>query len=154
MSLLSDYQARYSTELRTNWSNPQNSTATTPDTTRETLAAADAGADFSAICGVTYDSTNATHVTAGVTLVAARLLVYTGQASMEFYDSVLKRLETYKLVLGRNRITPTTNSTLTPTEETLGAAPWSDTLIFKDFIGNAPGPVSTVTDNPSNAQRD
>lgn len=140
MTLLADYQNRHSTQLRTNWSNPQTSGATTPNTGQETYAAADAQADFEAICGVTYDSANATHVSAGVPLVVAKLQVYTGQASEEYYDNALKRCrEIYRLVLGRNRITPTTNSTLNPTAEDAGSKPAFDRSIFQRYVGNAPG---------------
>jgi len=147
MTLLADYQARYSTQVRVNASNPQSSAATTVDSTRETNAAADAQADFEAICGVTYSSSNTIHVSAGVPLVFHKLLVYTAQADQAQYDAQLKRLETYyRLVLGRNRITPTTDSTLTPSTETAGSKPWADLSQMQKFIGNAPG-GSTVTDS-------
>ena len=152
MTLLADYQGRYSTQVRLGASNPQNSSAGSVDSTREAYAAADAQADFETICGETYDSTKPIHVTAGVPLVLAKLLVYTAQASGDWYDEQLERLEKwYKLVLARNRIIPFTNSTLVPTVENAGVAPWSDSQVFANFVGNAPGPVQTVTDNPSSA---
>lgn len=147
MSLLTDYQARYSTQLRINASNPQLSSATTVDSTRETNAAADAQADFETICGVTYSSSNTVHVSAAVPLVYYKLMVLTGQASGEWYDKQLERLEKwYRLVLGRNRITPTTNSKLTPTEETANGLPFADSSVFDRFVGNAPS--GTDPSNP------
>lgn len=149
MSLLTDYQARYSTEIRTNASNPQNSSASTVDSTRESLAAADAQADFEAICGVTYSSSNTTHVAAGVPLVYYRLLLYTAQTSEEMYEKQLQRLEKwYKLVLGRDRITPTTNSLLDPTEEPSQSKPMSDLSVFTNLTGHGPGSDS-ATDDPA-----
>src|SRR3990167_4121506 len=140
MTLLSDYQARYSTQLLTNWSNPQDSTPTTPDTTQEGYAADAAQADFEAVCGVTYSSSNATHVSAAVPLVAAKLQVFTGHASEEYYDNAIKRCkEIYRLVLGRDRIMPTTNSTLSPTAEEAGSKPSFDSSIFNRYVGGAPG---------------
>lgn len=146
MTLLADYQNRFSTQLRTNASNPQTSGATTPNTTQETYAAADAQADFEALCGVTYSSSNTVHVTAAVPLVFYKLLVYTGQVNQEQYDKQLDRLQNwYRLVLGRNRIMPTTNSTLTPSTEEANSLPWGDPVQFDKFIGNAPG-GNTTTD--------
>lgn len=139
MSLLLDYQSRYSLQLRTGLSNPQSSSPTTPDTTRETLAAADAEADFAAICGVVYSSSVPTHVAAGVPLVVAKLQVYTGQADETYYTAALDRCQKYyRLVLGRNRIQPTTDSLLTPTQDTLGGLPDSDRSRFSRYIGNPP----------------
>lgn len=154
MTLLADYQGRYSTQLRVNASNPQNSGQTSVDSTREAYAAADAQADFEAVCGESYSSSNTTHVSAAVPLVLLKLLLYTGQTDLASYDKQLERLETwFRLVLGRNRITPTTSSTLVPTVETAGASPWSDSTVFERFIGNSPG-SSVVTDNPQSPQVD
>lgn len=150
MTLLADYQARYSTQIRTNLSNPQNSSPTTPNATNETNAAADAQADFEAVCGVAYSSSVTTHVAAAVPLVVAKLQVYTGQADDTYYDAALKRCQDiYRLVLGRNRISPSTDSTLTPTTERAGDKPAFDKSQFKRFIGNAPG-RNTNTDSGQN----
>lgn len=140
MTLLADYQARYSIQIRTNLSNPQNTPATTPNVTNETNAAADAQADFEAICGVVYNSSVALHVAAAVPLVAAKLQVYTGHAEEGYYTSALDRCQKYyRLVLGRNRIQPTTDSMLTPTTDRAGDRPQFDRSQFRNFIGNAPG---------------
>lgn len=147
MSLLTSYQGRYSLELRTNSSNPQNSGQTSPDSTREGYAAADAQADFETICGVAYDDSVAIHVTAAVPLVYYKLLVYTGQASGEWYDQQLGRLNKwYRLVLGRNRMVPNSDSTLQPTTPTPGAVPYADISQFQRYVGNAPG-SPTVTNS-------
>src|SRR5574341_798757 len=145
MSLLTSYEARYSTQLRRNWSNPQNSAATTPNTTNETNAATDAEADFEAVCGVDYSDSNATHVAAAVPLVASKLMVYMGHADETYYEKALERcMKYYRLVLGRNRIPPTTNSPLSPTEESSGSKPASDISVFDSYIGNAPGGSESI----------
>lgn len=150
MTILSDYQARYSTEVRTSLSNPQTSSATTPNGTNETNAAADAQADFEAICGVVYASSNATHVAAGVPLVVAKLQTYTLQADEAYYEKALARCEKYYArVLGRNRVDPTTDSNLTPSTDRSGDKPWGDRSQFGRFIGNSPGTNST-TDSSGN----
>lgn len=149
MTLLADFQNRYSSQSRINASNPQNSAATTVDSTREAYAAADAQADFETICGETYDSSNTIHVSAGVPLVMAKLLVYTAQADGAWYDQQLERLNKwYRLALGRDRITPTTNAMVTPSTEP-SAAPWADIQVFENYISPAPGPIATVTDDPT-----
>ena len=147
MSLLTDFQARYSNALRRNWSNPQNSAATSINTTLEGLAAADAGADFAAVCGVAYDGTVATHVTAATSLVVYKLMMFTGQATLEQYDAQLERLRKwYAPVLGRNRLVLDSTSELIPTEPDAGNVPMSDISQFGPFIGNAPG-EATDTNN-------
>ncbi len=155
MTLLADYQARYSDQLRVNWSNPQDSAPTTADTTQETYAAADAQADFEAICGVAYSSSNATHVSAGVPLVAAKLMVLTGQADETYYDKALDRCRNiYRLVLGRNRVEPTTDSTLSPTLDQANQLPWSDRQNFEKYIGNGPDGENPSIGTPGGAGTD
>lgn len=156
MPLLADFQARFSTQQRTEWSNPQASGATTPDTAQETRAAADAQADFEAVCGVAYLSSNATHVAAGVPLVMERLKLYAGQSTQELYQKLVDRLTNiYRLVLGRNRIEPTTDSLLTPTTDRVNDKPWSDRTIFNRLIGNSPdGPTTTDPASGETIQRD
>lgn len=147
MSLLSNYQNRTSTQIRTNISNPQSSGATTPDTAQETRAATDAEAVWEAIVGINYDDNVALHVATAVQLVVQTLLLYTQQIDQEAYDKHLERLEErFKLVLGRNRILPTTNSELNPTEETSGSKPFSDLSNFDRYLGAAPGGTSSTED--------
>jgi hypothetical protein len=74
-TFLSAYQARFSTQLRTNWSRPQNSSATTPDTTLEGLSDTDVVGEFKKR-GITPDSTNDTHVTTAMSGVIAADVLY------------------------------------------------------------------------------
>lgn len=153
MTLLTDYQARYSDELRMNASNPQNSGATTINTAREGYAANDAEGDFIAICGVDYDGTNKIHVTAATPLVYYKLLVFTGQADGSWYDKQLERLSKwYRLVLGRNRMVPKSSSNLSPTEPESGLVPMDDISQFQPYVGNAPGDATPMNTGGGDSQ--
>lgn len=134
MSLLTDYQARLATQLRTNVSNPQNTVATTPNTTLEALAASDVEGRWQAICGVVYDSTDPIAVDACVQAVYVKLQVFTGQVDPAAYEAVTAYFETAKLVLGRDRLTPMTNSTLTQTPEPTGAVVAADWTKFRKYV--------------------
>ena len=143
MPLLADYQSRYSTQIRTNVSNPQNTSPTTPDTTLEGLAATDVAARFQAECGVAYSSSTAIHVDVCCPAVFAKLQIWTGQADQSFYDKAIEAMRAVKLVLGRDRITPTTDSLLDPTKDTSGDLPFADRTQFNQLIPNAPGGTTT-----------
>ena len=144
-TFLTAYQARFSTQLRTNWSNPQNSTATTPNTTLETLADTDVVGEFKKR-GITADSTVDTHVTTAMSGMIARLMFYTqcpgwGEAWGSFKDDLQLLAET----TSRNRIMPTTDSLLSPTLDTAGALPAFDRDNFQNYQSNPPnGPGPTL----------
>jgi hypothetical protein len=137
-TFLSAYQARFSTQLRTNWSRPQNSSATTPDTTLEGLADTDVVGEFKKR-GITPDSTDDTHVTTAMSGVIARLMFYTqcpgwGEAWGSFKDD----LELLAQTTSRDRIMPTTDSLLSPTPDTSGALPIFDRDNFQNYQTNPP----------------
>jgi hypothetical protein len=134
VSLTANVQARYSSQILINASNPQNSTATTLDSTRLGYACTDVEAEFSKR-GMTYDDTDAKHVATAVPGVLARLLVMTGgeggkEAWNDFKDDVKFLAETDS----RDRIMPYTNSPLDPTPDPTGAKPFSDNDNFKRYI--------------------
>src|SRR5574342_715540 len=109
-TFLSAYQARFSTQLRTNWSRPQNSTATTPDTTLETLADTDVVGEFKKR-GITPDNTLDTHVTTAMSGIIGRLMFYTQSPGWgEAWGSFKDDLELLAETTSRDRITPTTDS--------------------------------------------
>lgn len=114
---MTDYQARVNTQLRTNFSNPGNTLATTPNTALETLAASDVTGRFQTICCVAYDSTQQAHVDACINLVMLKLMVWTGQIEPSQYESAAEYLDTLKLTLGHDRLTPFTDSTKTRTPD-------------------------------------
>jgi hypothetical protein len=145
-TFLSAYQARFSTQLRTNWSRPQNSSATTPDTTLEGLSDTDVVGEFKKR-GITPDSTNDTHVTTAMSGVIARLMFYTqcpgwGEAWGSFKDD----LELLAQTTSRDRIIPTTDSLLSPTPDTAGALPIFDRDNFQNYETNPPNGPSQQFD--------
>jgi hypothetical protein len=143
-TFLSAYQARFSTQLRTNWSNPQNSSATTPNTTLEDLADTDVVGEFKKR-GITPDNTLDTHVTTAMSGMIGRLMFYTqspgwGEAWGSFKDDV----ELLAQTTSRDRIMPTTDSLLVPSEDTSGGLPMFDRENFKNYLTNPPdGPPPT-----------
>ena len=144
MALSDEVQSRYSSQLLINASNPQLSTATSIDTARLTLACTDVQAAFEVMCGVAYDNTVATHVAYAVEGVFQRLLVLTGQASIDTWKDWKATLkDELALVTGRDRIEPTTDSLLSPTEDTMGDLPQSDRKNFRGLIPRNANPPTT-----------
>lgn len=137
-TFLSAYQARFSTQLRTNWSRPQNSSATTPDTTLETLADTDAVGEFKKR-GITPDSTDDRHVTTAMSGIIARLMFYTQSPGWgEAWGSFKDDLELLAQTTSRDRIMPTTDSLLAPSTDTSGALPLFDRNNFQNYQTNPP----------------
>lgn len=153
MALTDEVQARYSTQILRNASNPQNSTATSIDTTRLGYAVTDVQAEFKKR-GITYDNSIDTHVTTAVPGVFARLLVLTGQdGGREQWSAFTDDLKLLTETTSRDRIVPTTDSLLDPTKDRVGDLPWSDRKQFGNFIPGAPG-GTTTTDSPQNTTGD
>ena len=126
-------------QLRTNFSNPGNSTATSPNTALETLAASDVTGRFQTICGVVYDSTQAAHVDACINLVMLKLMVWTGQIENSQYESAAEYLDTLKMTLGHDRLTPYTDSTKTRTPDPAGATVDTDWTKSIRIVPTLPG---------------
>jgi hypothetical protein len=144
MALADEYQGRYSTQRRTEISNPQDSTATTPNTTRENYAITDVQAAFK-MRGITYDNTIDTHVTTAVGGVEARLLKVTGQpGGHESWKEWLDEVKLLSETTSRDRIVPSTDSQLSPTADTLGDIPVSDRKNFKEYVSDAPEGGTTM----------
>lgn len=146
MTLLADYQSRFPIQLRTNVSNPQNTTATTPNTTLETLAASDVVGRFQTICGVVYDSTLPNHVDSCINLVYIKLQCWTGQVSPSEYEAAAGYLDTLKDTLGRDRLLPMTDSTLTVTPDPMGATVDTDWTKSIGIVPQLPGGGSSTAD--------
>lgn len=140
---LVSYQSRISTQLRTNWSNPQNSAATTPNTTLEGLADDDACGEFKKR-GITPDETDDRQVTTAINGIRARLMFFTG--SPEWKEEWSNFQEDVKLLAestSRDRLIPVTDSLLDPTQDTPGDIPTFDPSNFHDYIPDAPKPNTT-----------
>jgi hypothetical protein len=143
VALLDKYRLRYSTQIRTNVSNPQDSIPTSPDTARETEAADDVEGEFLKQ-GITFDVDDKRHVGTGVRGIYAKLLVYTGQAggSAE-WDDFMRDLVFLSKTTSRDRILPDSDSNLTASEDVPGALPAADRRQFNGYVPGSPA-------NPSN----
>ena len=116
MSLSSQVTGRYSTQRIRQLTNPDNPSASSSDTTRLNYACADVTGDFITYAGLTYDDTDAQHVSVGVEGVIALLTVRMGTKGGEaLVEAYRKRLEQLRLTTSGDRIDPGTNTMLTPT---------------------------------------
>ena len=137
-TFLSSFQSRFSNQLRTNWSNGQLSTATTPNTTLEGLADTDTVGEFKKR-GITPDSTLDTHVTTAMAGIISRLMFYVQAPGWEvawqmFQDDLKLLAET----TSRDRMTPSNDSLLLPTTDTSGDKPPFDSTEFKGYVTKGP----------------
>ena len=143
-TFLATYQARFSTELRTNWSNPQGSAATTPNTTLEGLADTDIVGEFLKR-GITADNTLAAHVTTAMGGLIARLMFYCQCPGWETAWSAFQ--EDVKLLAettSRDRIVPSTDGLLAPSYDNPGDLPTFDPQNFQNYTPNAPNGPSPL----------
>lgn len=138
MALEDEVKARYSNQLLVQWTNPQLSSATTIDETRLSKASRDVEGWFKIIAGVAYDNDDARHVSVAVDGVEARLKNIAGLEVNSEWSNWKEDLGKLALVTGRDRIPPTTSSTLDPTDERSGDAPWGDRNVFRRMIPNSP----------------
>lgn len=145
-ALLDAYKVRYSSLLAVAASNPQDSTQTAQDATRQAAAETDVQIDFQIECGVTFDGSNSTHLAICIRGLHAKLLVYTGQADIGMYESWLEYLRnSARLVLGRDRVTPSTNSPLSATLEKQSSRPLTDQKVFGGYVPGSPKVRPTVS---------
>ena len=120
MSLSSNVQARYSTQRLRQLTNDGDQSATAIDTTVLGYACTDVEADFLVYAGLAYDDSTATHVSVAVEGVLAKLRMRmdsAGSSAKEAHDSYVERLRSLHLITGGDRVTPTTNSELYPSDE-------------------------------------
>lgn len=142
-TFLSAYQARISSQLRVNWSNPQASSATSANTTLETLADTDVVGEFKKR-GITPDSTLDTHVTTAIQGIRARLMFYAGSPGwQEEWQNFKEDVQLLAETTSRDRIQMTTNSLLTPSNDTAGDLPMFDKNEFGNYMPRAPQPPAT-----------
>lgn len=120
MTLAARVTSRYPSQLLVNLTNPNNTAAgTTIDTTKLGLATTDIEADFQIHAGIEYDDDDALHVTVATEGVIARLMEWTGHAGAEQQkDRYMSRLSDLAKVTGRDRILPSSDSPLVPSEPT------------------------------------
>jgi hypothetical protein len=143
-------KARFGDELLINLTNPQKPEATTIDDTRGEAAVTDVEGDLQTYCGINYnDWTAANEPTAPLNSVAvdgvvAKLTVRTGAGGIsatDAHDKYIDRLKEVARITGRDRISPRTDSVMTPTSHQIGdeiVRPSFDWPKFDDFIPNGP----------------
>lgn len=137
-SFLTAWNNRVSTQLRTNLSRGQDSTSTTPSTTMEGYADADVIGQFS-MYGITADDTDARHVAVAIAGIRARLLFYTGIPDWRSeWDGFKEDLKLLAETTSRDRVSPTTDSLLEPTEDTTGDLPAFDRKEFDNYRSDPP----------------
>jgi hypothetical protein len=149
MTLQTNVESRYGEQYLVNLSNPADPSATTIGAALA-VACTDCEADFVIYAGVTYDENAATnplaaqHVSVAVEGVVAKLAIRTGTGgnyARTAHDDYVARLRDLALVAGRDRISPRTDSVLTPTSERVGdevVRPAFDWPRFNDFIPDDP----------------
>lgn len=145
MALTDEVQDRLSSQRLIELTNPQAPNATSIDSTRLARAATDAQALFGVHCGLAYDNTKAVHVAVAVDLVVSLLQKRMGKISEQAWEQVLEALKAAALVLGRDRIRPSTRAPYAPSAEQSSAGetvrPDTDRERFDDLrLG---GPRST-----------
>ena len=136
MALVDQVALRYSNARLVALTNPdQPGSTTTVDSARLAAAAADAEAEFRAVCGVAYDDTDARHVAVAVLAVEWKLLAYTGlhsEVSKTVEAAFLAAAERYALTGGgRHRVGPATSSPLQPSVQESGTRPDFDREHFQ-----------------------
>lgn len=139
MSLDSNVQSRFSAQILINASNPQNSGATTIDTTRLANAETDVIAAIQALAGVAYTDSDATIVLYATEGVLVRLMWMTGQVTYDAWTEWKKAVkDELAPIQGRDRILPSTRSKLQPTEDAPNAKPFADKTVFGKMLPNTP----------------
>lgn len=151
MALIDEVEARYSDQLLTNLTNPQDSPATSIGTAKLQDACDDVEADFQVYCGVEYDNADARHVSTAVQGVIIKLRQRTGQiATADFEDTWISRLEALAKVTGRDRVLPVTDGALGNSDETNGGQitiKEFDPVHFDQVIPDTPQTGRSFTDN-------
>ena len=109
MALLDEVQSRYSTEILKQLTNPDDTSATSINTTILGVAAADTVAAFERLALATYDNDNAVHIEVCAQGVVAKLKVFSDPNNKEDWE----KFETDCVGLAEGNIpAPSTNSTI------------------------------------------
>lgn len=146
MALTDEVQARYSSQILINVTNPQNTAATSIDTTRLNNAITDVQSEFKKR-GITYDNTVDTHIATAVPGVFARLLLFAAQdGSREMWKEFLEDVRFLSETTSRDRIKPDTDSLLDKSADVSGALPAFDKDNFRGYVVNPPSQPSNQPD--------
>lgn len=122
MALSDDFQDRYSTTYVKQITNPDTPNPSSVNTTTLDAAVTDVKSEFTRR-GITYDSTEDSHVATACLGIEALLLLRGGK-SREFalnrYDEFKEQIEIVRKSGPADRFAPKTNSVITPTAEDSG----------------------------------
>ena len=119
-SLATAVSARYATQTLIDLTYPKDTTGTTPNLTVLELAVTDVTSAFEVYAGTDFDSTDEAAIMFGVQGVIACLKTWTrdsGDAGKSEWDVWTEKMERFGKVRGRDRIVPTSTSTLTPSSQ-------------------------------------
>ena len=117
MALTDEVTSRYSAKRLQQLTNPGAPEGTgSIDTTRLGLAATDIEAEFETYCGVEYDGSEAQHVSVAVEGVIALLKKRLEHPDTGDWDDWLGRANSLSLVTGRDKVSPSTKSTIDPSD--------------------------------------
>lgn len=146
MALTDEVQNRYSSQLLINVTRPQNSNATTIDTDRLNEAIQDVTGDFE-MMGIDLDQAitddDKRHIRVAVAGVYALLLQWSGRGGGDEMEAYNQKLNLLRESTSRDRISPTTDSLLTPTKDNSGDLPATDRKQFQGYIPGAPSEPAT-----------
>lgn len=142
MSLRTNVEARISSQKLLELTNPENRAASSVNTSLLDTACTDVVADLAIHAGLTYDDTNALHVTVAVEGVVLKLRAYAKPAAentdAQYQRWLERRVAALAKVTSRDRIWPETNSELEPSSETRGGIPRRPRFDEQKFDGIKP----------------
>lgn len=137
---------RISSDRLIQLTNPDSKNASTINETKITIAATDTKSKFKILTGVDYDNTNTDHIAFAVEGVIILLMKWAGRETSTVEAMISEwesKLGQFRLTAGGNkRLSPTTDSQLTPTKDKRGrdiiVRPDFDSTRFDNIKPNAP----------------
>lgn len=140
MTLATEVQARVPAAVLVSLTNPRDADATTVNATTLAQACSSIEAWFGAYAQETYDGTVAIHLECAIKGVIGLLREWGGghyEGSKSFWADFKAECETVRATRSRARVTPTTTSELTPSDENPTGAemrPWSDDSAYRRIV--------------------
>ena len=141
MALSDRVTERFSAQFMVSITNPDDQDAASINTTLLGYAATDVEADFKVYAGIEYDETEDTHVSVAVQGVILKLQNRRSQGEPRSDDNWIERLKALAMVTARDRISPVTDSILSPSDrsdETTPIRPIFDPDNFEDITPTTP----------------
>lgn len=141
-TLATAVQARYSEDTLISLTRQKDSATSGINTTVLELACTDITAEFEVYVGKVFDSANAKHLTVACMGVLAKLKSWSREspdASADEWDRWTKIARDLSKVTGRDRVSWTTTSQLTPSEEAPDGEEVRPAFDADAFDGYAPG---------------